>query len=286
MATFKPPKSILKKPTYPATSSSKAERDRDVAFYHANIIQQRKEVELQILLNTETLIDYPLAKFPYSASNPSPEDTNTFKELLRHFQPSDYDAMILERNINEHCGFALCPNARVKDGSGGRFRLVGMNGKAKDFRILESWELEKWCSEACAKRAMYVRVQLSERPAWERGDETAAYIDLLDEPKSADDMVFEGLNNLSLAADEADRKGNANLALERGDTKGFAAKNGLVGVKIQENTVQRPAEPPSLGGDLSERLETMHLSVEGYTSTFTAQKTRSQDSDMDLWGED
>ncbi len=58
MATPPQPKSILKKTPYPATSSSKEARDREVALYHANLIQQRKDIELEILLSLETLIDY------------------------------------------------------------------------------------------------------------------------------------------------------------------------------------------------------------------------------------
>ncbi len=60
MATPTAPKSILKKSPYPATPSSKEHRDREVALYHATILQQRKVIELEILMATETIIDYPL----------------------------------------------------------------------------------------------------------------------------------------------------------------------------------------------------------------------------------
>ena len=116
---------------------------------------------------------------------------------------------------------------------------------AKDFKVIEKGELEKWCSQACAKRALYVRVQLSESPAWERNaEEYGAKIDLLDEPKS-DDLVRKGLENLKLSEVQDKKQGAANLALDRGDT-GFAAKNGLVDVKVQEKDIQRPAAAPSL----------------------------------------
>jgi len=286
MATPKQPKSILKENSYPATTI-KSDRDLEVALYHANIIQERKDTELEILLSTETLMDYPLATFPYDASNPSPADANTFKELLRPFQPSDYDALIVERNINDRCGYTLCPNPCLKDGKGGKFRLVGTNGKAKDFKVVEKGELEKWCSEACAKRALYVRVQLSESPAWERDvAESRVKIDLLDEPKSVEDAVTKGIENLQLGTnDSLDKKQGADLALERGD-KGFASKNSLVKVRIQEKSIQRPAEPPSLDAeDLSGRLDTMHLTLEGHTASFGSRRQRrhneeSEDEDM------
>jgi len=275
MTTVKQPKSILKK-TYPATTSSKDDRDREVALYHANLIQQRKDIEFNILLSTETLIDYPLAKAPYGASNPSPTDAQTFKQLLRPFQPSDYDALILERNINEKCGYALCPNPRIKDGGGGKYRIIGTNGKAKDFRVVEKEELEKWCSEACAKRALYVRVQLSESPAWEReAAGSTVNIDLLDEPKSEDSAITEGLEKMNLdGSTEAKKQDAADLALERGD-KGPAAQNPLVDVNIQEKDIQRPAEAPSLSpDDLTGRLDTMHLTLEGYTPEFGSRRER------------
>jgi hypothetical protein len=280
MATAKQPKSILKK-TYPATKSSKEDRDHEVALYHANIIQHRKDIELNILLSTETLIDYPLARPPYDASNPSPTDAESFKQLLRPFQPSDYDDLILERNINEKCGYTLCPNHRIKDGGGGKYRIVGTNGKAKDFRVVEKKELEKWCSEACAKRALYVRVQLSESPAWERDAAgSTVNIDLLDEPKSGG-VIVERLEKLSLDdGKEGKRQVTTDLALERGD-KGLAAKNGLVDVKIQEKVVQKPAEAPSLDADdLSGRLDTMHLTLEGYTPEFGSRRQRRHDEEL------
>jgi hypothetical protein len=280
MATAKQPKSILKKASYPATPSSKEDRDREVALYHANLIQQRKDIELNILLSTETLIDYPLAKSPYDASNPSPSDAREFKHLLRPFQPSDYDELIQERNINEKCGYTLCPNPRLKDNSGGKYRILGTNGKAKDFRVVEKEELEKWCSEACAKRALYVRVQLSENPAWEReAAGSTVNIDLLDEPKSVDGAIVEGLENMSLDGSKDKKQVATDLALERGD-KGPAAKNGLVDVKIQEKDVQRPAQAPSLN-DLSGRLDMMHLTLEGHTPEFGSRRQRRHSEELE-----
>lgn len=279
------PKSILKKASYPATlaSKSKEERDREVALYHANLIQQRKDIELTILLNTETLIDYPLASTPYDASNPSPSDARNFKDLIQSFQPSDYDALIVERNINEHCGYSLCSNKRVKDGAAGKYRLVGTNGKAKDFKVVEKEELEKWCSSACAKRALYVRVQLSEIPAWERNSAHGTEIELLDEPKSGEELVVEGVEKLNLATpEESNKKQNAaDLALERGD-RGLAAKKGLVDVAIKEKDVQTPAQAPSFETeDLSGRLDSLHLALEGHTTVFGSERQRRHHEELE-----
>lgn len=275
MATTEPLKSILKKPAYPATtSSSKADRDREVALYHANLLQHRKDIELEILLSTETLIDYPLATAPYNASNPSPKDAYQFKMLLRPFQPSDYDALILERNINDRCGYALCSNKKSTDGAAGKYRLVGKHGKAKDFRVVEKSEVEKWCSETCARRALYVRVQLSESPAWER-ETSGADVDLLDEPKPEKDPVAEEVSKIETDSNETESKKQdaADLALERGD-KGLAAKKGLVNVTILENDVREAPQPPSLDDDITDKLDSMHLTVEGHTIKFGSARHR------------
>lgn len=226
----------------------------------------------------ETLIDYPLSGAPYSPSNPSPTDARTFKTLLRPFQPSDYDALIVERNINERCGFALCATPNRKERGGGVYRLTGMNGRAKDFKVVKKEELEKWCSEACAKRALYVRVQLGESPAWER--EGAAYgggdIELLDEPRTEEDVVAEGIGMMDISSSAGEDEGriqdNANLALERGDRDKM--RSGLMDIRIRENET-RGAQPPSFDTEeLSGRLDTMHLTMEGHTPSFGSRGPR------------
>ena len=276
-------KSILKKAFYPATSRSREDRDREVALYHANLLQERKDIELKILLNTEILIDYPLASKRYDASNPSPSDTRSFKDLIQFFQPSDYDALIVERNIIERCGYGLCSNNRVKDGAAGKYRLIGKTGRAQDFKVVEKGELEKWCSSACAKRAMYVRVQLNDTPAWERGPAYGTEIELLDEPRLPEGKVVGGVDGMTLTnSDELEKKQNAaNLALERGDT-GLAAKKGLVFVDITEKDVPKPAKAPSLEAeDLSRRLGSLHMEIEGHITVLGNERQRRRHSGLD-----
>lgn len=164
-----------------------------------------------------------------------------------------------------------------------------MSGKAKDFRVVRKEELEKWCSEACARRALYVKVQLSETPAWERGASTVgSRIDLLDEPKSGEDTVMEGIERLNLDGDgeASERKGKEerDLARERGD-RGMGAKGGLVDVKVLEKDVKRKVEPPSLGEEeLSGKLE--HLALEGYTSKFEDQRKKLLDREREADGDE
>ena len=299
-------KSILKKPpssslsSYPASNNnsssspsaspatSRADHDRELALYHANLLQQRKDVEFTIVLNMEALIEYPLTRgAAYDASNPSTTDARSFKQLLRPFQPSDYDAMIQERNINDHCGYALCPRPRTREDGGGMYRLLGMNGRAKDFKVVRKEELEKWCSEACAKRALYVRVQLSESPAWEREGSQGVEIELLDEPKSEEDQVVEGIGKMKLeSSHDADKmRDNANLALERGEVG--VGKGGLMDIKIRENQPQGQAHAPSFDTEeLSGRLDTMHLSMEGHTPTFGSRRQRRHEEQYEPTAEE
>ncbi|CAL3967334.1 hypothetical protein PZA11_003668 [Diplocarpon coronariae] len=273
MATIQP-KSILKKKlssTPSATDPYKtiSDRNREVALYHATLLQARKDLELQILLSTESLIDYPLSQSP--ASNPSPSDALSFKSHLAPFTPSDYDALIEERNINSLCGYALCPNPRLREGAG-EYRILGIGGKASDFRVIKREELERWCGVECKKRAMWVRVQLSERPAWERKGDIGPGIELLDEPKAD---VVERMEKLDLSTEGEGEKKRKDLARERGDREmGMGAVKGLVDVKVTEkDTSGGKAVPPSLRQeDLSSSLE--HLTLEGYTSRFEEQKAK------------
>jgi hypothetical protein len=272
MATSKPLKSILKKSNVPP-KPSKEDHDREIALYHANLIQQRKDIELEILLSTERLIDFPLS-IHSTAANPAPSDVSLFKTLLQPFQPSDYDCLIQERNINDHCGYTLCSNPRAKDGSKGKYRILGMSGKAKDFRVVEREELEKWCSEDCARRAMYVKVQLGERPAWERTASTRL-IELLDEKKTEEEIrdaqLAEDLRKLDLGNVQRERH-NAELASERGGS-GAAMTKGLVDVFIKDKEITGAVEAPSLDqDDLDGRFAEMHLTMEGYVPKLGREK--------------
>ncbi|TQS35411.1 hypothetical protein Golomagni_04169 [Golovinomyces magnicellulatus] len=263
MASEKQLKSILKKK--PKNEDTSGENHyRDIALCHANIIQQRKKLEIEILNSTETLIDYPLAPKPANASNPSSTDALKFKKLIRYFQRNDYDSLIEERNINERCGYALCPNKRHRDGNESGYRLFGTAGKAKDFRIVEKRDLEKWCSEDCALRAMYVKVQLNDFPSWEGGvAENGTCIDLLVGP-TARDLIFRDHSESSgNGFDEHNREENVlSLAKERiGNNKNKSVQDF---VAIHEKHSIIPPQPPRLNQIEGCGTTSTHLNLEGY----------------------
>ncbi|KAI0548767.1 Rtr1/RPAP2 family-domain-containing protein [Xylaria curta] len=265
------PKGILKNkgtPTPPSTKQN-ASDPREVAIKHARIIHSRREIEDQI---SDSMIE--LSKFPTSrdrdtshgASNPAPADAEFFKNFVRLYQPSDYDDLIEERNANGLCGYTLCPNPRSRVSGGGTFKLV--NYGRKDFNIVPSRELEKWCSQKCAKRAMYVKVQLNETAAWERAGIPSIQIELFEEQSTSivgdtTDLPAKDAENMRIEAQKKTAQNARDLALERGDTveNGKTTKRSI-NLTIREKPVKAPAAP-SLGPNGQG-----HLVTEGYKTTF------------------
>jgi hypothetical protein len=277
MATeAKKPKGILKKPPAPAADAKAETKAREVATQHAQIIHHRRGFEDQITDSLIALSDFPLQRGPaHGAASPSPSDVSAFLAGVRLFQPSDYDDLIEERNANGLCGYALCPRPRTR--VAGSWKLV--NWGSKDFNIVPKKEIERWCSQACARRAMYVKVQLNETAAWERAGIESIHIDLYEEPqkKQAEDdpadRLAKELEALKVDGQRKAVKDAKELALERGDT-GEKAKTRPVDVTIQEKTVTSVPEEPSL-----ERDADGHLMLEGYKTKFDSQPTGEADDD-------
>lgn len=185
------PKSILKKLTHkksPAFATPPPDplphptlreaRNRELALEHAQLIQQRKDVEASILATTEALLDFP-PDLNADPAHPTQAESSRLKELLRSFQPTDYDSLIEERNIDGKCGYTLCPRPHRVEEIEARYRILRGSGEgAMGMKVVKREELERWCSEECGKRALYIRVQLSEVPAWERTGRSCENIQL------------------------------------------------------------------------------------------------------------
>lgn len=149
-------------------ATSRERRNRDIALHHANLIQQRKDVEAEILAHTETLLDLP-SQQNADAARPFINDVTLVERSLLLFQRSDYDALIEERNIDEKCGYLVCPRHQRQQDSNSRFRVRHGKGiGASDVEIVAKGDLEKWCSLSCEKYSSYLRMQLSSEPAWAR----------------------------------------------------------------------------------------------------------------------
>ncbi len=171
-----------------ATTSSNSDQDsrhRATAVKHAVMLEEKKKLKSRIL--DLILEGYELpSQNTSSPSEASSVDIQLFKTCLSLFQPSDFDALVGERNIDGRCGYALCAKPNKKLAPGGD---KVWNGKAgREFRLVDRADLEKWCSAECGQRAAFVQSQLSTEPAWLR-DSQNQNIQLLDEMSKTDDLV-------------------------------------------------------------------------------------------------
>ncbi|KAL8732069.1 MAG: hypothetical protein Q9166_003022 [cf. Caloplaca sp. 2 TL-2023] len=238
-----PPKFVLRPSAVSQRDSptpshlSREGRNRQLALHHARLIQYRKDIESLILASTETLLEIPTSPTA-SPSEPPTTDMQTVKEALRPFQPSDYDAFIEERNINNKCGYVLCPRENRRQNKVSRYRII----TGRDFKVVEAKELEKWCSDECGKMALYLRVQLSEEPAWSRDWQTGEALELYGEGAHGielpdpDGPVSQVSMKSGLSGDNQTLALRMkSLAVERGDKENTAKASTRVAVDVKEN---------------------------------------------------
>ncbi|KAI5459779.1 Rtr1/RPAP2 family-domain-containing protein [Mariannaea sp. PMI_226] len=246
------PKGILKKPAQRQPPAD----PKEIALQHARIIQHRKDLENEILDSLILLSEYPLVRNPpHSATNPAQSDVADFKSHIRLFQPSDYDDLIIERNVNGLCGYTLCSRPHREMGPGGEWKIMS-NGD-----IVKRKDIEMWCSQKCARLALYVKVQLNETAAWERAGIPNINIDLLDEDKSGEteaDKTARRLGELKLEDQRQAARDTAALALERGERN--APKSDKLKVTLREKVVNPPAPNINPTGNYDDE----HLVVEGF----------------------
>jgi len=170
--------------------------------------------DLALLSAIETLLDLPLSPRT-KAKEPVASDIAIFKQELQVLRPSDYDDLIEERNIDLRCGYALCPASLPKSklASKGKLRiLTSATGKG---RVVQQQILDRFCGEDCARRALYVRVQLDEMPGWLRGQgESTATEDRIDVNASDNEITLMGevpKSSLDLAKSQMMKKDEANV---------------------------------------------------------------------------
>ncbi|KAE9962273.1 hypothetical protein BLS_000574 [Venturia inaequalis] len=244
-------KSILKKTADTVETETKTEtespsprdkRNLEIALYHANLIQAQKDVEKEILIALETLIDFP-ADPSSSSSEPSSADVESFKNLIQPFQPSDYDELFEERRIADKCGYVFCSNPPKQSGRGGKFKFLG-GKRLQDFRVVEKQKTECWCSPECAHRALYVRVQLDEEPAWLRRGGGVAPIQLLTERDEEDKRGSIPIDQ------EALRNHLEKLKVERGE-QGRMMPKGIITDTVVERvaSTSTPVAAPTQNND-------------------------------------
>lgn len=268
---------ILKSTPRPKTAGqqtpSRAERNRETALYHARLIQERKIVLAENFESIETLLDFPRSSTS-DARHPAESDIIEVKNLLRTFQPSDYDSLVEERIIDNKCGYVLCPHPKRLQLTNAKYRILHSKSHgAPSLKVVERKELERWCSEECGKRALHIRVQLDEEPAWARPAGSGGF-ELLEEDFSKQRLVVEGYSSENSRNRNVDHEKERliaslkELADERGDRGAHAGSSRLIKIAIREKEETRdvqfePRDPVqntsnSLGG-----------SIEGYIPSFS-----------------
>jgi hypothetical protein len=259
MATVKPQKSILKQPKTPvatpdqetsqptdeetkslAEAAALKKRHLDIAIKHALLIEHQRKTSDQVLKHIELLLDFP----PSSSPTPTPSDATSFLRLVEIFQPSNFDELVEERRIDARCAYPLCSNEprglRLKDS--------------------ETWKLKKgagnWCSDACARKGLFVKAQLGEVPAWERVPGQQAPIVLHED----DRHLVQGADGVDGEEDDARVKQQqqqqqhvqqrvaerTELAMERGEKVASVRPDQVMTDFIVEKTLpMRPAQTAS-----------------------------------------
>ncbi|KAK4100228.1 hypothetical protein N658DRAFT_473420 [Parathielavia hyrcaniae] len=306
------PKGILKKPSAPSITEQQQppsppplESSSSTPLTRTELLGQQETAArirlLQKLRETELKPPVPLETFellsqlPRSppdtsnpASNPSPADATLFLALLRDFQPREYLDLIEERNCLGKCGYALCPRPRRAHAGG--FKIMARSSSSGS-SIARTADLNKWCSDACAARALYLKVQL-DNPTYERitstttgdggggggrlvvklvlreekGDAsrkngTAAAAAAAAVPRGSQedrDQLARAMAQLEIDKHKQAKRDASALAGERGDPGGSLAGLSRLDVTIKESEPDGPAEPPS---NLPEGAAYM---VEGY----------------------
>lgn len=284
------PHSILRKAisSIPDTSTSptrsREDRNKETALYHARILQQRRYVETLILASTEALLELPSSP----AADPArarQQDITLVKNSLKPFQPSDYDSLIEERNINKQCGYVLCPRPNRQEDTKVKYRILHGKGRGSDsLRFVERHTLEQWCSDDCGRRALYVKVQLNEEPSWTRVGSSGEDILLLEDEGNnqkqlkTDSTLIETLKSLDLGLEEDEVVARMKaLAIERGDEKAPSRSFGLAEIVVSENRILNgKACAPGFSAK-EDNSGAGFDSIEGYAPKFSRKQIRKPD---------
>ena len=246
-----------------------AEEARAIAVHHAQVLENRKQLELSILASVEHLLEYPTV-----AEGDDGADVAGLKRHLAHFQPADLDDLVEERNIACKCGYPLCarPNALqpTPPAAAAKYRVLRGRGASTPI-VVEARRLERFCGDDCARRALWIRVQLSEQPAWLRpAGSTGHSITLLEEEKKREpaarhlsDPAFRA--NLGKLADELRHIGISNTGLVIPNPSSSSSSSSSPSHKTENEQQQEEEED-----DLVDRLQRGAISETGVALQYAA----------------
>ena len=281
--------------------SNPGDHYQSTAMKHAYNLQHQKATRNSILDLIVDIVDLPTEP-DSDPAHPLASDSALFKRGLHLFQLSDFDDVVLERNIYDKCGYALCPRPNVKVGGNSQNRIIWGKRTGPAFTIVPKADLEKWCSKECEERALFVCVQLRKEPAWMRGKPTEG-IRLLDEIRQENaagnlensmkaldiedsKSVMPDLSNelhklahkLSLKQHEKDDVAERLkvLSLERGEAPGSSRKVGELDI-VEKANIEASSRPP-------QPTHSHAGTVEGYRprKVHFAAESDSEGEDVDL----
>ncbi|KAF8253187.1 hypothetical protein K440DRAFT_643174 [Wilcoxina mikolae CBS 423.85] len=215
---------------------------------HASTLQIRKSLESSILESLVYLVDFPFSK----PLPPGPTEILSFKHHLRFFTPGDYDDLTEERNIVARCGYPLCGNLKK---STGKSRLA----RIASGEWVERKTVERFCSEGCARRALWVRVQLSVEPAWVREevvggaevDPETGRVSGVDLDSVEPEEGWEAGLRLFEEAEEARKGGGVWRDKDDGDVRRLAEE--LQGIGIKDAGLKGKEKKGAVLADVKER---------------------------------
>ncbi|KAK3390336.1 Rtr1/RPAP2 family-domain-containing protein [Podospora didyma] len=270
-------------------------REHQLAIAQAKRLAQLRDEEIKPAIPLEIferLSTFPLTSSPASA--PSPADAAEFISSVCDFTPMEYLDLIEERNCLGKCGYALC--ARSRRNYEGEFKLQVSTGT-----IARTEDLNKWCSDECALRALFIKVQL-DNPSYLRKDgKMVVKVELREEKnkKSAeatgkssvatpskdkrsttassaaeeDTELTQAMDMLELTKENRDA---AALSVERGDGGRTSRPGHLFNLTIREKSSVAPARAPD------PEDHNAHHMVEGHRITFGTDKdNRNKNGDSD-----
>ncbi|KAK2071043.1 hypothetical protein P8C59_005498 [Phyllachora maydis] len=179
-----PPKGILKNPptaSKPPSLATTATAMKPVPLYPGP--SEDAATKARILATyavVERLTALPTTAPTSSSSSPSSAtvDIALFKAEVTKLTQGEFAELVAERNCEAKCGYALCPRPRRALGPGPWTLWRG--------RVAATADLNRWCSDACARRALNVQLQLGALPL--HGTPGLPPIELLGENPGGDDV--------------------------------------------------------------------------------------------------
>ncbi|KAK0715304.1 hypothetical protein B0H67DRAFT_490185 [Lasiosphaeris hirsuta] len=273
------PRGILKKAAAaapPPANATPPPREQQITLHQAQQLQRRLEEEIKPAVPIETferLSQLPRVRRPsLSAARPSPEDAREFLNAVQDFLPREYSDLIEERNCLGSCGYALCPRPR---------RRYEGEWKVLKTGIAKTADLNMWCSDECARRALYIKVQLDNPSYIRKNGQMVIKLELKEEqapipqkPKDKVEKLVKKREQLEIDKKKQTTQDAAALAAERGDVGRLARQ---VEVTIRERSNVAPAKAP----EPEQQDANMHLFIEGHKMTFGIDKDSNEDSDDD-----